>query len=67
MAGGQFQHAGAGDALEDVLIHAGGDQHAVAHDEQVHAAGLAHLAAAVEQQGLIEAALAPPRSWPVNW
>ena len=55
-AAGQLDHAGTGDALEDVLIHPGGDQDTVAHDEQVHAAGLADLAAAVEQQGFVETA-----------
>ena len=55
-AAGQLDHAGAGDALEDVLIHSGSDQDAIAHDEQIHAAGLADLAAAVEQQGFVETA-----------
>ena len=54
---GQLQDAGAGDPLQDVLIHRRRDQDPIAHDEQIHAAGLAHLAPAIQEQGLVEAAL----------
>ena len=53
---GQLQDTGASDAFQDVLIYRRGDQHPIAHDEQIHAAGLAHLASAVKQQGFVEAA-----------
>jgi hemolysin activation/secretion protein len=53
---GHLDDAGPGDSLQDVLIDAGGDQNPIANQEEIHATGFAHLAPAVEQQGLLEAA-----------
>ena len=53
---GQFDHAGSGDALKDVLINARCDQLTVPNEEQIHPTGFADLAPTVHEQGFIESA-----------
>ena len=53
----ELDHAGSGDAFEDVLVNTGCDQLTIANDEQIHAAGFGHLAPGVHQQGLIKSTL----------
>ena len=50
----QLEHGAAGDALQDIVRDRRGDQHAIAHHENVHRRALRDVTIVIKYQGLVE-------------